>query len=233
MKMKTTKSLPLVALMAILALFTSCNKEPKGGTLPSGTLFDIVTLTANPETGAVFEFQKDGDSPVITLYSSTHLPDTYKIGQRMLIAYEPTNGVSYVSGAIVLYGIQSVLNGDIEIGTASQWQNFMTQDQRLTYITRTGQYLNVQADVYVLSQPKTYALVCDESTLDSAWPVCYIIFISDTQGDGRMIQGRASWNISQVWNRENVEGIKVRLANTDGPNEFTFKKDGNQLPVGK
>jgi len=221
---KFLKYLSFSFILCAMALSLGACNEDNEKSLPEGTLYDIVTLTANDDDGSVFQFQKDGDSPMITLVSSRKLPETVKVGERLFIAYVPVGGVSYVSGAIDLIAYQSVLNDDIKIGTAEEYDGFLTEDQRLTYLTRTGKYLNVAAEIYVLHSPKIYRLVCDEETLDDKYPVCYIQFFTDSGADGRIYTGRASFDISEVWNRPNVEGIVVRLSNTDGANEFTFKK---------
>ncbi len=226
---KSLKSLCLALLGTFVALsVTSCN-EDSGNTFPDETLYDIVTLVENNDSGSVFEFRKDGDSPVITLTSTRKLSDEVKVGERLMIAYIPLSGVSYVSGSIELVGYRSVYNGPIVIGKSSDWKAFRTYDQRLTWINRSGNYLNVSAEIYILSQPRTYELVLDETTLNDEYPVAYIVFEPDTNGDGTMHTGYASWDISSVWALGTCKGLKVRLSNLDGKNEFVFEKNPEDI----
>lgn len=230
------KKLWLGSLAAVLAFAsTSCNSDDDNGGLPPGTLYDIVTLVSNTDQGSVFEFRRDGDSPLITLTSSRRVSTDFKDGDRLLIAYMPLSGVSYVSGSIDLYGTGNVINGDIQTGTAQEWNSFRTADQNVAFINRSGEYLNVRTEIYVRSQPKTYALVVDESTLDEEIPTAYIIFEPDTQGDTSLHTGYASWNLSKVWNLESVKGLKIVWSDgaTGKTGERTFKKDIQQIePVG-
>lgn len=224
---KTFKNLSLTLLLALVAtVFTSCNDDNGGKELPEGTLYDIVTLVSNSDEGSVFEFRKDGDSPIITLVSSRKLDEKeVKPGQRMMIAYVPLSGVSYVSGGINLIGYRSVLNGDIQVGKAEDWNSFRTFNQKVTWINRSGQYLNVQANIFVKNEPKKYDLVVDESTLNDEYPVAYIIFIPDNEINGYVINGVASWNITKVWEKGSCKGLKVRWANEEGTStEKVFEK---------
>ncbi len=226
---KIIRNLCTALSCAAIGLFAvSCNDD-KSNDLPEGTLYDIVTLVSNNDNGTVFEFQKEGDSPMITLTSTRRVDsEIFKTGDRMLIAYLPLAS-SYASGPIELEATGQVINGDIIEGKASDWNSFRTYDQYLTFISRSGQYINVRSELYVRSAPKTYSLVVDEATLDQEYPTAYIIFIPDNEMDATLHTGYASWDISKVWNLPTVKGLKIRLSNTNGDNEFTFKKDTPQI----
>ena len=159
------KTLPILLLTIFAFALSSCNDD-NHKSLPDGTMFDIVTLVENNDKGSVFEFRKDGDSPLITLTSERKLDEKeVKVGQRIMIAYVPLSGVSYVSGSIDLIAYRSVFNGNIVIDKVSDWK--LTHEQRVTFINRSGNYINVSAEIYVQNEPKVYNLVLDEKTLDN------------------------------------------------------------------
>ncbi len=228
-----TLMLALITLFGA-ATFTSCSDDNDGPDFPSNTLYDIVTFESSNESGTTFTLQKDGDSPLITYHSSRQLStdDNVKAGARLLIAYTiPDSRQAYTSGEINLLGYRSVYNGDIIVGESDDYASFLTQDQRITYLTRTGKYINVGAEIYVLNAPKTYQLVVDKATLGEAYPTAYIIFISDTTADGTIHQGYGSWDISAVWDLPTCKGLTLRVSDPSGQSEYKFEKTPDITPI--
>lgn len=224
---KNIKKLISGLVSAVLLLgVASCNSSDGGKGIIDNPLYDFATLTAVGDNGSTFEVIKSGDAQPVYLTSNIKV-DTkiVPVGQRLLITYQPTDGISYQSGPIDLYRYQQVINGDVETGTAAQWEAWRTQDVSLYYFTRTGKYLNAMVNVFVLNAPKTFTLVADEATLDDEYPVLHMIFISDTSMDGSMRTGYASWNIAKVWDRPTCKGVKVLVANIAGDKSYTFTKD--------
>ena len=224
------KTLPILLLTIFAFALSSCNDD-NHKSLPDGTMFDIVTLVENNDKGSVFEFRKDGDSPLITLTSERKLDEKeVKVGQRIMIAYVPLSGVSYVSGSIDLIAYRSVFNGNIVIGKASDWNNFGTYEQRVTFINRSGNYINVSAEIYVQNEPKVYNLVLDEKTLDKEYPQAYIIYRPDSDLNGTMKTGYASWDISSVWALGTCKGLKISWVDENSNIQTrTFDKDQQQV----
>lgn len=222
--------LGLALVTGLASLFiTSCNSDSPGG-LEEEPLYDFATLTGVNDNGSTLEVIRQGDEQPCTFTTPLKVDTTrIPVGDRLLITYVNSNGVSYVSGPINLYRYQQVLNGDIEIGTSTEWNSWRTNDVSIYYATRTGKYINVMANVYVLNAPKTFTIVADKETLNDEYPNVYLVFLSDTNLEGSMRSGYASWDISKVWDLPTCKGIKLHMANIVGDKVVTFAKDNPSI----
>lgn len=213
--------------IALLGL-VSCNSSTSDVT--EEPLYDFATLTGVNDKGSTFEVIREADEQPCVFTSSFKVDTTrIHVGERLLISYVNSNGVSYISGPIDLYRYQQVLNGSIEVGTSTEWDSWRTNDVAIYYATRTGKYINVMANVYVLNAPKTFTLVADKATLNDEYPKVYLVFLSDASLEGSMRSGYASWNISEVWDLPTCKGIKLYMANTVGDKVLTFAKDNPSI----
>jgi hypothetical protein len=231
--MKKLYSLTLSLLAGASMLLSSCS-DSKDKNENDDTLIDIVTLVSTGDAGSLFTFQQDGDSPLISLTSNYVIDSQYvKPGERMMIAYVPTSGVAYQSGPINLVSYRDIINGKCLEGTASEYSSWGTEEQQIYSLWRTGNYINVHAGAYVKSAPKRYILVADKETLNDALPQLYLLFETDNNQSGALSAIYASFDISDIWNRSNVKGLRVHVNNAMGSNTIAIDKDSkdNLIPT--
>lgn len=225
MTIKIKHMVAIAALAAMTPSSTSCNSdEPKSSKEP---VTQFATLLSVSNSGSTFEMNNASNDRQITVSSSKIIDTTnVKVGNRLLLRFNYTSPqVANTGGPIDLQSYQQVINEPLIAGTAEEWDSWRTQEVNAFYITRTGNYLNMMANVYVLHAPKTFKLVVDSETLNDPYPVAHIIFLSDTSIDGEIRVGYASWDLSLVWKLQSAKGIKVMMANTAGDRVMTFEKD--------
>ena len=158
---------------------------------------------------------------------------TYTVGSRVLITYtysEP-GAAQYSSGQIVLVSIAKTYGGEYKTGTAAQYKNWATDPLTALALLRSGNYINLQALMWLNAAPKTYELVLDADTENTASPTFYVILDSDASGDmARQYMTYASFDIGAVWNNSNTQQIVIVYCDQDGKaNNVTIVKNPSSL----
>ena len=221
----------LVALILIFTasiVVTSCNSN--NNDYPETEFaYAIVTFESTNDNGSVFTCIEEGDGPLVT-FTSIQKVDTevIPVGTRILIVYTALNGNPSVSGQITVYGYQYVLNAELTEATAESTNSFSSMAQEVASIWRSGEWINVQTQCTYNKEPETYQLVVDESTLDDAYPVAYLIYQNRDLGNATTKPFYATFNISSLWNSETVKGLTVNYVNQSGKKTVTFKKSQNE-----
>lgn len=221
---------------AALVALASCNSSSDDPN-PGNRLIcnDIVTYEGNAEGSATFTFQKEGDSPLITLTSSRQLnANDFRPGSRILISYSPESDKQYTSGPITLIAAMNVegKGADVTSNTAQATSNWLSEPINVAALFRSGDYINVQFTGALGSQTPVTNLYVDEATLDKETPELHLIFGPYTGVTTTTYYFYGSWNIASIWNRPNCRSIKVMYTNAGGAigGTVTITK-GNDKPV--
>lgn len=142
----------------------------------------------------------------------------------MIIQYVPADGQQpYQSGAITLFGITEIYNAEVAQEPLSTIESWAYNNLKMMSIARTGQYINVWAQIDIIRDPKRFVLVADEATLGNDYPELYLVFTAD-DGLSRTYQFYASFDIAKVWNLTTCKGVKVNYNEYGGRKSVTFNK---------
>lgn len=217
----------MMAMSAFLMLFamTSCN-DNSGNDTPD-VYTDFMTLLSQNDNGCTLTMQRDMNSVPITYTSTQKFGDKVKVGDRVVVAYTMDGDrAPYTSGAIRMLAYQLAVNGNVEWGTASDNQNWMSNKIQPTAIWMTGNYLNFNILGCYVSEAKRFAVIADESTMDQEMPTCYLVFISDNEGMGSWKNFYASIDMSEIWNNMDYDGFVLKFANDFNSQDqsITFKR---------
>lgn len=218
------------AAFAICLMTTACN-EDKPSYPVEETMFDIVTLTSVSDNGFTVTTQKIDDSPLVTLNITNTKIDTsaVKLKERFLLGYVPESGVQYLSGPVTAVAYRPILNAKIIEGTKNEYNSWATEAQDIVSMWRTGNFINVSALAAYSQIPAKYELVVDKETLENEVPQAYIIFNSDNVYESAPREYYASFDISSLWAKESVRGLRVTVPGLSTPQQsFTFTKEGSE-----
>lgn len=216
-------TLAMLAMLTVSATFTACNSDDGGQLITTYTQF--ATLVADDESGSTFEVNNSADGPVRVL-TSTNRVDTKKVavGQRLMIAYQLEGTTSEDgSGPIRLLAYMQVINGKLEVMSATEAENFKTNSLQDPVMQVTGNYLNVQVMGRLRTDPEKFALIADESTMDDKYPTVYLVFLSDDASTGAWKTIYGSFDISSIWNNQKYNGMIVKMDNENGQDEFKLE----------
>lgn len=226
--MKLTTSVFAIIISVIAGIFTtSCNSETDSGDIP-GVCYDFATFVSTSDEGTVFTLRKNGDSPLITLTAAVKVdisqlkPDT-----RVLIKYLPSGGQApYESGPITLYGLGLIFTGDVDSEPLATIESWKSDVINLKTMTRSGEYLDIEALGDYSSKATKFCLVADEATLNDEYPQLYLVFEGDN-GLGYPHQLYASFTLSNVWELPTCKGVTINYHNYSGMETQTFNKTDN------
>lgn len=226
-KKKLTSTLgAILAFLLIGVMSTSCNSDDNNNMLPSDMCVDFATFVKTSDKGSVFTLRKSGDSELVTLTAAVKIDsEKLKPETRVIIHYTPSGGQKpYESGPINLYGITEIQNGTPESESLETIKSWPSEKFKMMSITRSGEYLDVWAELSFSSKPTRFTLAVDEATINDEYPELYLVFTSDNQ-IGRIRQYYASFKLSSVWDLSTCKGVKVNYDGVNGSESVTFKKE--------
>ncbi len=212
--------------MLCIAL-TAC-RDDDGPDTANLVVSDLATFVGNNVTGAVFTVRQVDDLPEATLQSPSAL-DTAKVapGSRVFISYRPANGLAYSTTDITLRQVALITSSAVVTAPIDSLPGWDADGVYLLSIWRTGHWLNVYARLAYDEQPRTYALVADEATLGDPVPQLYLAHTLASEVNTFDRRYYASFDISEVWQRSDIEGVDVHVANTNLTSStlFEFRKN--------
>lgn len=215
----------LMTSVLLSLIFAACGDDGVDGPVDM-TCTDIVTFEGNDGSDAVFTFQKVDDTPLITLTARTTIDEEeIPVGKRLLIYYNPPENQAYKSGEITLLGAKRITQSTV----ATEWsKDFADWDRDRVYLYstwRSGNYLNVHVRLTYSTEPRIFCLAADPQTLDSEWPDVYLIHKLASETDSHDRAYYASFDLTPVWERQGVKGIRLHVANSNlDKHIFTFAR---------
>ena len=224
--MNVIRHLKYIMVSAALSLsLASCGESGVDGEVEMSCT-DIVTFEGNEGDNAVFSFQKVDDSPLITLTSRRTLDyEGLEPGCRMLIRYNPPDNQAYTSGLITLLGAKVITQSALFTEWSADFDGWDNNPVYLYSAWRTGSYLNVHVRLTYSTEPRVFCLAANPETLDSPWVDVYLVHRLPCDTDSFERAYYASFDLSPVWERPEVEGIRLHVANSNlDKHIFTFPR---------
>lgn len=215
-------TLSLMACAALTAALASCT-NPEDDSPQVYT--DIVSFVSQTSEGSSFTLRKAGDSPLVTLTSTTRLrPEDFKTGTRIVLQYIPENGKQYESGPVRLYQAMNVQGSEVAQGTAESTDNWRSDGLRILSVDRTGEFVNVYAQGLYSFKPE-FTLYIDSSTLADEYPAVHLVYKDDNplQSSTHIVYG--SFDISEVWNLPGCKGVHFYSADLNANGYFPILKE--------
>lgn len=213
---------------AALAM-SACNNDSDSS---AAYYTDIVTLDASSESGSVMTFQEKDDSPVITLTSTAPL-SAEQIGKRIVIVYSPVGTLQHgVSGEIKLLNAGLTFGGgnaplDAVVDTLDNWKSDIVSYMQAY---RSGKYLNMGMVLPTNAMPEKLNCYLDINTIDSEYPELHLVYKAKPEYDSESSNFFASYDISNIWDRIEVKGIKL-FFNGSFENTMTIEKESVEAPI--
>lgn len=200
--------------LGLLLALSACSDDADTPKIPYSSLYDFVTLDTIVDKGSTFTMIKSNEASEVTYTSSFTFPnDTIiKNGDRLIISYEREGGEPYTTGPITLYGYRRLDNYPqlIVLDTIEQLTGGKYDPIKIQSLTRTGKYLNMQAQLscQTTSTPKYLCLTINEQDADNAMPKLHIMYMASQPGLN-YFTGYASWDLSALLRRPTCQAIEV------------------------
>ena len=225
--MSIVKTVMLLGMVATTAtVLTGCldHDTVDGEVIPQ--IQTLATFDGNNLDGARFSYIPQGDDPMLTLQAEVNV-DTVLIhpGNRILLTYQPLQD----AGRIKIISAARINGGVLKFEDTDALQGWDADPLFVESLWRTGNYINLRCKILWTPDTRRYSLEADSTTLNTDLPDVYVAHaIADTtdRTNAYMVANYASFDISELWSRPTVRGIKVHVNNSNLPDktEFTFMK---------
>ena len=216
----------LLGVLSLALTLPSCSDDSGVDGPVEMQFWDIVTYEGSPSGGgSTFPFQQVDDSPLITLTSTSSLKDV-KEGERMAVRYIPESGQAYTSGAIRLLSASKITQSPVEIEWKEEYDEWKRDKVYVYSVWRSGNYINFHVRLTYDTEPRLFRLVADPSTIESDIPDIYLVHIMAKETDYHDRAYLASFDIGELWTRQNLRGVRIHVANSNLDKDiFTFTKN--------
>lgn len=217
----------LLLPVLLLPALSSCGDKGVDGEVPM-PLTDIVTYNGKVDGVTTFTFQKIDDTPLLTLTAPGFNldEDSYPTGTRMLLRYVPAGGTgAYSSGEITPLGGYVITQSNVVTEWREEYSGWNHDPVYVYSLWRTGEYINMRVRLTYSSEPRLFCVALDPETADSDWPELYLVHTFGKDIDGHEREYYASFSIASVWERSDVKGVIMHVADTNlDKHIFTFAK---------
>ena len=229
--MKQLKHFALFLAAVAAFCLAACNDFDSDGANQQ-YLQSVVTFTGNNPVNNTcqFDLYPDNSNQAIRLYAqgtlATEGDKSVRVGDRLLMYYViPGDRDIADGGEVTIMSLNRTLGGDFSNVDADSIAKCNAEIYIIS-MSRTGNYLNIFCQMPQV-EGRTMSLNASAETLDGDYPEFYLTS-SYPAGNRLLYSGNyvASFDISGVWNRSDISGVRVRVNNTNNPdlNLFTFKK---------
>ena len=207
----------IILTLTSLILLTSCLSDNGHDGPVDMICWDIATFNGNINDKAQFTIRQVNDLPEATLIAQTAIKtgDKDMTGKRMLISYIPEDNKPYTSGPITLYSAAAVNQSPTKIESMNDYTDWNRDPVYLYSAWRTGTYLNFHVALTYDKEPRVFRIVVDETTVGNDYPDLYLVHIMNQVTDYHDRRYYASFDISEIWNRDNVCGVRLHVANSN------------------
>lgn len=222
--MKIVKAIALCVLLSLL--LPGCREEGIDGTVEI-PLLDIVTFNGNRDGRAEFSFVKVDDTPEITLTADRAVNvEANRIPGRMLISYIPDGGQgAYESGPIRLLSGSLINSSQVTTSWREEYDRWDEDSVYLYSMWRSGKYVNIHVRLTYTTDPRVFCMAADPATLQTDYPDIYLVHILEKPVESHDRAYYASFDLSPVWDSDDVKGVRIHVANTNlDKHIFTFEK---------
>lgn len=225
------KSLISRLFLILLSLTTLSACSEKGSEQPHpATLYDVceVAPTENSLNPILHLYRPNANEPIILTAQPGILgnpaPDA---GTAILAAYIPQHGTPYTDDNITILTWAQITN--IKIQEAEKTEDLIGWDVDPVWLTsawRAGNKICMRLRLGYESEPRKFALVIDPETIDDEIPTAYLYHQRPTSTPTFDRQYYIAFDITSIWSRPEVSGIRVCIANSANPDisSLLFKK---------
>ncbi|MDE6484838.1 MAG: hypothetical protein K2L14_05545 [Duncaniella sp.] len=211
----------LLFLLSLVLLFTAtaCRDNEPGDPNNLDAAWTIATFTGNIDGHATFEFRIDGDSPLITLIAQgeVEINDNLQPQARVYIAYVPQSGDPYTSGPVRLLTLSTITSSAVVAADDAALAGWDADPVYLLTAWRSGEYINIYCRLPYDKSPRRFALLADQSTVGTSRPQLYLCHELPREVNTFMRAYYASFDISPLLLRDDVEAVDVHINNSNLP----------------
>ena len=210
-----------VSLLAIALAACSDDNEPSGEKQDSFR-YDVVTYDGYADCVAQFTFIPRLDAPEITYVGRLGKQPEIKEGQRVLLNYFVPAEASGSKQDVIINGVSAIFSDTLRFAEKQRIDTISREAIRLASVWRTGNYINLHAEVEYTGKPRWFYLLMDKATWNSDTVDCYLVH--NTFGATKYFwrQTYASFYVGGAWKTQSCCALRVHINDNVFPDTKTY-----------
>lgn len=219
----------LLLIASGVTILYSCGSDDTPQPEQDKFRYDMVTYNGYAQDMAQFTYLPRLDGTPIRYIAHMGAEPTLAKGRRVLLNYYiPAGATSEANQTleVKVKGITSIITDTLRIATKERIDGLAQEHIRLFSIWRTGDYINLHAEVEHTGKARWFYLLADKVTQNSDVVDCYLIH--DTFGEKKYHwrTAYASFYIGNLWKRQSCKTLRIHLNDDIAPltHEYCFSK---------
>ncbi|MGM9835601.1 MAG: hypothetical protein ACI30L_02460 [Muribaculaceae bacterium] len=210
-----------VSLLAIALAACSDDNEPSGEKQDSFR-YDVVTYDGYADGVAQFTFIPRLDAPEITYVGRLGKQPEIKEGQRVLLNYFVPAEASGSKQDVIINGVSAIFSDTLRFAEKQRIDTISREAIRLASVWRTGNYINLHAEVEYTGKPRWFYMLMDKATWNSDTVDCYLVH--NTFGATKYFwrQTYASFYVGGAWKKQSCCALRVHINDNVFPDTKTY-----------
>jgi len=206
----------LIALACLLA----CSDDEPISAADTDYRYDIVTYQGQNDTGALFECVGRDDSGSVVLQSAVNLSGEANVNQRVMLRYDYTDAANPPQAKSIrninVYGCYAIISDTVR-RSANALADYPMHQVKLRSMWRTGNYINLHAQVEYTDAARTFMLLADSATLDDDTVHCYLVHDLRGQQGTFWRDCYASFYVGALWHKTSCHTLRIHLNDVTYP----------------
>lgn len=230
--MKITHLLLGAAVCVSGLALTACGGDNDDNGARLNEYINFVTLKESTASGAVMTFQKENDSPLITLTTTQPFDSRiFKPGTRIVVDYLTTSD-GYTSGPVTVARAVNTegLGAAPAEKTAEETKNWASDNITMVEAQRSGEYINLVFTASTYGDPKECAVYVDKNTIGTENPCLYLVFEAANATAAPSYYFYASYSIADLWEDTTTKSVTLYYPDLNtGNSHLVFVKSASTL----
>lgn len=219
--------LPLI--IAVVSTLCACDSHHDTEAPQDNFRYDFVTYDGYTDGIAQFIYQPRLDGTPVTLLAHMQKSPSITKGRRVLLNYYITNHSDMpTSGTqeVKVKGITSIITDTLRLAAKARIDTMASENIRLLSIWRSGQYININAEVLHTGKARWFYLLADKATFSNDVVDCYLIHNTFGAQTYHWRKAYASFYIGAAWNKPSCKAIRIHLNDeiAPGTHEYCFER---------
>ena len=217
-----TKRLSYILLLLMTLAATACDSDKQVDSVQDSFRFDMVTYDGYADGVAQFTFIPRLDAPEITYVGRLGKQPEIKEGQRVLLNYFVPAEASGSKQDVIINGVSAIFSDTLRFAEKQRIDTISREAIRLASVWRTGNYINLHAEVEYTGKPRWFYMLMDKATWNSDTVDCYLVH--NTFGATKYFwrQTYASFYVGGAWKKQSCCALRVHINDNVFPDTKTY-----------
>lgn len=206
-----SKNIGVFVLLSTMFLLFGCSNDDVD--YPTEYRYvDILTIIKNDQ-GMILEKVGVNDRGIVKMTSMQWVDAELEKGRRVIAEYGVVaENLSQHPMPIKLYQIGYIQFDTIKFQPLREIENSQFSNIEIVSLWRTGDFINMQAEIGYDGKSQSYTISADETTFDQPIVECYLLSKGELINDKSIYRhSYGSFYVGEIWNSPTFERIRLYI----------------------